>query len=171
MSDLREAASGLLSAVEAAIESGDWKVDGACDPHVEIIRLKNILARPEQEPVKEPFNSKTGVKEAFNLDRGCWERGCVAYDERDGDGVNISAERVDETAKREHEPYPEGDVVGPCICGSWPGGKCLKCKRIEPPKREWVGLTVDEARKFYEKYTDREELIYAIDKFLEDKNA
>jgi len=40
-----------------------------------------------------------------------------------------------------------------------------------PPKREWVGLTVDEARKFYEKYTDREELIYAIDKFLEDKNA
>jgi hypothetical protein len=40
-----------------------------------------------------------------------------------------------------------------------------------PPNREWVGLTVDEARKFYEKYTDREELIYAIDKFLEDKNA
>ena len=39
-----------------------------------------------------------------------------------------------------------------------------------PPKREWVGLTVDEARKFYEKYTNREELIYAIDKFLEEKN-
>jgi len=29
--------------------------------------------------------------------------------------------------------YPEGDVVGPCICGSWPGGKCLKCPRITPP--------------------------------------
>ena len=42
-------------------------------------------------------------------------------------------------------------------------------KRI--PKREWVGLTVEEARKFYEKYTDREELIYAIDKFLEEKNG
>ena len=40
-----------------------------------------------------------------------------------------------------------------------------------PPKREWVGLTVNEARKFYEKYMDREELIYAIDKFLEEKNA
>ena len=39
-----------------------------------------------------------------------------------------------------------------------------------PPKKEWVGLTVDEARKFYEKYTNREELIYAIDKFLEEKN-
>ena len=41
----------------------------------------------------------------------------------------------------------------------------------EPPKREWQGLTGDEARKFYEKYTDREELIYAIDKFLEEKNT
>ena len=40
-----------------------------------------------------------------------------------------------------------------------------------PTKREWVGLTVNEARKFYEKYTSREELIYAIDKFLEEKNT
>lgn len=23
--------------------------------------------------------------------------------------------------------YPEDRVVGPCICGSWPGGKCLRC--------------------------------------------
>ena len=38
-------------------------------------------------------------------------------------------------------------------------------------KRQWVGLTVNEARKFYEKYTNREELIYAIDKFLEEKNT
>jgi len=37
-------------------------------------------------------------------------------------------------------------------------------------KREWQGLTGDEARKFYEKYTDREELIHAIDAFLEEKN-
>ena len=39
------------------------------------------------------------------------------------------------------------------------------------PKKEWVGLSVNEARKFYEKYTDREELIYAIDEFLEEKNT
>lgn len=26
--------------------------------------------------------------------------------------------------------YPTGDVVGPCVCGSWPGGKCLRCKVI-----------------------------------------
>jgi hypothetical protein len=24
-------------------------------------------------------------------------------------------------------PYPSGDVVGPCVCGSWPGGRCLRC--------------------------------------------
>ena len=36
--------------------------------------------------------------------------------------------------------------------------------------KQWVGLTGDEARIFYDKYTDREELIHAIDKFLEEKN-
>jgi hypothetical protein len=40
-----------------------------------------------------------------------------------------------------------------------------------PPKREWVGLTLNEAEDFYEKYTDRAELINAIDKFLEEKNT
>jgi len=41
----------------------------------------------------------------------------------------------DRAAQPAQEPvaYPEGDVVGPCICGSWPGGKCLKCPRIAPP--------------------------------------
>ena len=32
--------------------------------------------------------------------------------------------------------YPDGDVVGPCICGSWPGGKCLRC----PPQRDVVAI-------------------------------
>jgi pyruvate/2-oxoglutarate dehydrogenase complex dihydrolipoamide dehydrogenase (E3) component len=38
------------------------------------------------------------------------------------------------------------------------------------PKREWVGLTLNEAEDFYDKYTDRAELINAIDKFLAEKN-
>ena len=37
--------------------------------------------------------------------------------------------------------------------------------------KQWVGLTLNEAEDFYEKYTDRAELINAIDKFLEEKNA
>lgn len=24
--------------------------------------------------------------------------------------------------------YPKGNVAGPCVCGSWPGGPCLKCE-------------------------------------------
>jgi hypothetical protein len=44
------------------------------------------------EVTHEVTHEVTG--EAFVLDRGCWERGCVAYDERDGDGVTISAEIV-----------------------------------------------------------------------------
>ena len=27
--------------------------------------------------------------------------------------------------------FPPGDVVGPCICGSWPGGKCFRCPLIK----------------------------------------
>jgi hypothetical protein len=56
---------------------------------------------------------------------------------------------------------------GDCPCPTYVEGDV----RIEvKEKREWVGLTGEEARKFYEKYTNREELIYAIDEFLEEKN-
>ena len=49
MSNLREVATDLMTTVEFAIKSGDWKVDGACDPTVDIIRLKNILAKPQPQ--------------------------------------------------------------------------------------------------------------------------
>jgi len=39
------------------------------------------------------------------------------------------------------------------------------------PPKQWVGLTLNEAEEFYDKYTDRAELINAIDKFLEEKNT
>ncbi len=43
---------------------------------------------------------------------------------------------TDEQLLAEHEathPYPAGEVMGPCVCGSWPGGVCLKCRRIITP--------------------------------------
>jgi hypothetical protein len=53
-------------------------------------------------------------------------------------------------AQQEPVAYPEGDIVGPCICGSWPGGKCLKCPRITAPaQRTWVGLTDEELSEVY----------------------
>ena len=58
---------------------------------------------------------------------------------------------IEQAEKQEPVAYPDGDVVGPCICGSWPGGKCLKCPRITPqPQREWVGLTADEQSFVYD---------------------
>jgi hypothetical protein len=51
----------------------------------------------------EPKTPVQQKQEPFIVDRGCWERGCMAYDWRDGDGVNISAGRVDEMAKHKHE--------------------------------------------------------------------
>jgi hypothetical protein len=36
--------------------------------------------------------------------------------------------------------------------------------------KEWVGLTVNEARDFYESDLSREDLIHKIDEFLEEKN-
>ncbi len=36
--------------------------------------------------------------------------------------------------------------------------------------KQWVGLTLNEAEDFYDKYPDRAELINAIDKFLMEKN-
>lgn len=27
-------------------------------------------------------------------------------------------------------PYPDGNVSGPCVCGSWPGGTCFRCPTL-----------------------------------------
>jgi hypothetical protein len=33
--------------------------------------------------------------------------------------------------------YPMGQVSGPCVCGSWPGGECLRCPiRTPTPSSE-----------------------------------
>ena len=33
----------LVSCIEQAIQSGDWKVDGACDPTLVLLRAKKFL--------------------------------------------------------------------------------------------------------------------------------
>jgi hypothetical protein len=77
-------------------------------------------------------------QETLILDLGCFERGCIAYDERDGNGVIISQERVDETVKQEHEPWC--DSVTKLLLSMPPQIPPCNCK----PKREWVGLTDEE---------------------------
>ena len=50
---MRDELKDLLETVEAAIASGDWNVDGSCDPDAVIQRAKKALR--ETELVKEKF--------------------------------------------------------------------------------------------------------------------
>lgn len=51
--------------------------------------------------------------------------------------------------------YPEGDVIGQCVCGSWPGGKCLRCPVIHSEVQgEICGHEISKRRKqMIDKYT------------------
>ena len=51
-------------------------------------------------------------------------------------------------------PYPTGEVVGPCVCGGWPGGKCLHCEVIpakadERGSAEPVAVMLEAGVRFY----------------------
>jgi len=46
---MKQALEDLIEAVETAINAGDWKVDGACDPTLALVRAKDALAQPEQK--------------------------------------------------------------------------------------------------------------------------
>ena len=124
MTDLRKAAEDLLEGVEAAIKAGDWKVDGACDPDLAIVRLRQALAQEEKPPVKSYCGGKPNY--------------CTPEVTPDVDAVNMSQERVDETAKREHEPWQSVQ----CTCGG--------TIYFKHTKREWVGLTDDEIIKCFD---------------------
>jgi hypothetical protein len=154
---LDDISKGLLSAFELGY--GQGIKDGKT-------HFTKALAEPEQE--------------AFTLDRGCWERGCCAYDWRDGDGVNISAGRVDEIAKHKHEPvawlslcYTEdGDPLGYTaheqkVYGSFPvytnpkedweavaADQAMTIAMLRLEKKEWVGITkgeIEEIAKWADK--------------------
>lgn len=45
--ELYESLKGLLDVVQGAIASGDWAVDGACDPDMEIIRAIRAITEYE----------------------------------------------------------------------------------------------------------------------------
>jgi hypothetical protein len=117
--------SNLRKAAEMALEAFALFDKAMQDPHSDdgwkCLHISNGATQALRQALAESANSTTNFvepkapvqqeQEAFTLDRGCWERGCCAYDTRDGDGVivyvdavNMSQERVDETAECEHEP-------------------------------------------------------------------
>ena len=96
------------------------------------------------------------------------------------DAVNMSQERVDETAKREHEPY--GYVWTSLRDGMevrfsrMPPNKFYNPQDIKPvytapPKREWVGLTEYQRLKFANRFHISEVAIEAIEAKLKEKNS
>jgi hypothetical protein len=101
----------MAMALEALTYKKWWRVGlgEPKDPKLEaaITALRERLAQPEQEKALQALHNE-------NKRLGLYE---------------------DAYAEQEPVAYPDGDVVGPCICGSWPGGKCLKCPRITPPQR------------------------------------
>jgi hypothetical protein len=143
--NLREAAADLMTTVEFAIKAGDWKVDGACDPTIDIERLRQALADEAMAHVWEQKEEQPWVKTYCG--------GKPNYCTPDADAINISQERVDETAKREHEPWPSVQ----CVCGGtiyfkytppisdyhegWEEG-------FKAAKHKWVELTDDERDHF-----------------------
>ena len=49
-----------------------------------------------------------------------------------------------ENAKYGLPEYPTGVVAGPCVCGSWPGGTCLRCGIVPVPD----GTFIDSHQRF-----------------------
>ena len=52
---MKQELEDLIEAVEAAINAGDWKVDGACDPTLVLIRAKKAIEQA-REPVALQVN-------------------------------------------------------------------------------------------------------------------
>jgi hypothetical protein len=107
-------------------------------------------------------------EETFILDRGCYERGCVAYDERDGDGVYMSEKRVQKTDKSIHEPlYMDMNQV-PTGMPDWKPGMVFPA-----PKRDsssWVGLTHREMQELMAiRFID--DAVLATEAKLKEKNT
>jgi len=123
-----------LEVIEAAIESGDWQIDGACDPSMAIHSLHEAIAEAEkQEPVAWIVDGEIKVR----LDMA----GKLYYSETNVytapvHASDISQERVDETAKRKHEfECPR--------CGHCCQVRTHTPEDVKKIESKWVGLDGD----------------------------
>ena len=152
MTDLRKAAEDLLEGVEAAIKAGDWKVDGACDPDSAIVRLRQALAQPEQEPI--------GYIDGMH-------GGYMVFTPLNPAAVYLNGTALYTAPPKQGYQY---EVVAEHANGTY------TTKRI--PKREWVGLTDEEKSELVHKYKHIEtgwlhdaDLIAETEAKLKEKNT
>jgi hypothetical protein len=120
-----------------------------------MVDIEQELAKPEQEPVALNKNMTLG---------------CPAY--------------LQELAKPEQEPVAWRNAairLGEDLYSVGPNGYyemtakqwldwALSVVNTAPSRKEWVGLSVNEGRDFFESKLTRAELITEISEFLEEKN-
>jgi hypothetical protein len=190
---MRQALEDLIEIVEAAISAGDWKVDGACDPTLALIRAKRALAQPEQEPNKDGSPCPE-----------FWDWLPKAYNfEGDGNFTKYNMEVAFLAGKQASQP--EQEPVAWKLVPVQPTEEMLKAmdecstegydERLyvghaasvymaavdvapTPPQRTWVGLTDDDIADCAEKMeasdpTDSfwREFTQAIEAKLKEKNT
>jgi hypothetical protein len=88
---------------------------------------------------------------------------------------DTSQERVDETAKQEHEPvaWMHTTAAGLVYFRKKPQDKVFNPQPVytAPPKKEWVGLTDEEYKIIHYKNYNYLELVQAVEQALKEKNT
>lgn len=151
----REALVDLLEAVDAAISSGDWKVDGACDPDAAIQRARNVLEQPEPTPVAK--NELGRIK--WLVDD--WPQNCLLYAEPPTwtpveIGVDITSEGAHVVAM-----YLLPNAVRYVFYSQF----------HTAPQRPWVGLTDEEISILIRATHNTGSFVRAIEAKLKEKNT
>ena len=124
----------LVECMEAAIQSGDWKVDGACDPTLVLLRARKAIAELEKEEPIAMWDGKYQVEfgnlSAYKLEKHNWVP-LYTHPQPKSEGISL---------------MPIKHPVGP----KWDGDinpDSLEEIEIDLPKREWVGLTDTEIKR------------------------
>ena len=58
---MKEIIEELVELIESAIKAKDWKVDGACDPTMALVRAKKAIAKAEKQEPVATVTSETGA--------------------------------------------------------------------------------------------------------------
>jgi hypothetical protein len=147
MTDLRKAAEMALKFCEDIGDLGGPYPAVVSDSRKVLQALRKALAQTEKPPVKSYCGGKPNyctpevtpeVTGEVTGEVGACVTCGAPKSEWLVDAVNMSQERVDETAKREHEPWQSVQ----CTCGG--------IIYFKHTKREWVGLTDDEIIKCFD---------------------
>ena len=166
MTELRKAAEMALEAFEILDRRGGLGLNYHEYIGRKIKALRQALAQPE----KQQYITKV-------LPDGTFTTEPVAP----VDAVNISAERVDETAKREHEPigYINGMHGGYMVFTPInPSAVYLNGTALytAPPQKEWVGLSDEEieselTKEFAQWWSRHVSVCRTIEAQLKEKNG